>query len=200
MKGCFAVLALAAIAALTGCGDVPMTYSPSDPMAQIDPFYDDGVGGRDIQLVVLGEPFPGMAHDQFARVVEADLQNLQTMRQPTRPVLAPGSDAKPIYRLVYVFNPSNTLFGNAICRRGMKPEAAAGAAPASAPPSAGGGTVTAVAAFCVEYRSVSEISGQTVASDAGDVRFYALTRQMMSDVFRLDARRPSNTVVPRSSP
>jgi hypothetical protein len=184
--------ALAACAGLAACAAAgPTIYGESNPRTKIDAFYDDGAGDRDLKLVVFGDPFP-MPPDAFARTVEADLRGAPSMHQPTRPLLAPGESAKPIYRLVYVFNPASGMFGNAICRRGLKAEANEDFPPASTPSAAMPGQVVAVAAFCVEYRAVSEVSGQTAATGPDDVRVYQLTREMMSQLFRPDVHWDTN--------
>jgi len=175
---------VAACSVLAACA-ADSTYAPSDPLVQIDSFYDDGAADRDIQLVVIGDPFP-LPDQQFNRALEADLQNTPLARPPTRPVLAPGSSAKPIYRLVYAFNPSPDMFGNTLCRLGSKAESVNDwpARPPGGPSPTG--DVHATAAFCVEYRSLSEISGQTIASGPADPHFVQMARLMMGEVFRKD--------------
>jgi len=185
MKSFARATALAACVVLATCADAPTIYSPSDPRTKIDAFYDDGAGGRDLKLIVFGDPFP-VPKEAFAKTVEADLRGAPTARLPTNALLTPGPTAKPIYRLVYVFNPTTGLFGNAICRHGLKAEANEDFPPASTEVPAQQSEVLAVAAFCVEYRAVSEISGQTVATGPDDVRVSQMTREMMGQLFRRD--------------
>jgi len=193
----------AACVGLMSCAG-PSTYSASDPVVQIDGFYDDGASDRDLKLVVFGDPFPG-PQDQFARTVEADLRDAPVGKSPTRLLLSPGPSAKPIYRLVYVFSPSPDMIGNAICEHQLKPEANTDFPPAASGAPVPGGEVFATAAFCVEYRAVSEISGQTPADGPGDVRLYNLTRQMAAEVFRPDIHPHTgnplgNAAAPRAAP
>src|SRR5271167_4802271 len=122
MKSVIRFFSLMSCVGLAACAGTPTTYSPSDPRTKIDAFYDNGAGGRDLKLVVFGDPFP-VSKDVFARTVEADLHDVPSFRQPTNVLLTPGPSANPIYRLVYVFGPTSGLFGNAICRHGLKAEA-----------------------------------------------------------------------------
>jgi hypothetical protein len=192
MKPVVRLVTIAASIGLAACAaGGPMIYSESDPRTKIDAFYDDGAGDRDIKLIVFGDPF-AMPKDSFARTVEADLRDAPTMHQPTRALLTPGPTAKPIYRLVYVFNPTTGMFGNAICRRGLKAEANEDFPPASVDVPARQGEVVAVAAFCVEYRAVSEVSGRTSATGPDDARFFTLTRAMMGQLFRPDVHWDTN--------
>lgn len=173
---------IAAGALLTACADQGMVYDASDPVVHISSFYSDGAAGRDLTLVVDGNPF-SIPNENFARLVEADLKdNTIAERGPTQPLLTPGPSAKPLYRLVYVFEPRQGLYGDSICYANT---------PAQATPAAAAGPngkVTAVAAFCVGYRALSYITGETEVDGPGDVRFYRLTRLMEDAVFRPDVR------------
>jgi len=193
MKFSSVALAVAASIGLVACAGTETVYDESYRKTQIDGFYDDGAGGRDLKLIVFGNPF-AIPQDKFARVVEEDLRDAPlTSRQETHPLLTPGPTAKPIYRLVYVFNPTGGLFGNAICRHGLKAEANDDFPPAAMPtPTTPTSHIVATAAFCVEYRAVTEVSGQVDAASPGDVQFYRLTRQMMAEVFRPDVHWDQN--------
>jgi hypothetical protein len=167
-------------------------------MVLIDGYYADGVADRDIRLVVFGNPF-AMPQDVFARTVEGDLRDTPLDGAPTHPTLTPGPTAKPIYRLIYVFDPAPATFGNAICELGLQRQSNPDFAPPSAMVPPQPGHVKAVAAFCVEYRSVSEISGQVDATMPADVGFYRLVREMEGRVFRRDSPT-RNFPIPLNSP
>ena len=164
---------------LAACADGPSTYSWSDYKNKIDAFYSNGVGGRDLLLIVDGDPF-SVPDDAFAHKVEASLANAPISREPTRPLLSPNDTANTRYWVVYVFNPPTDLFGNDICQRGTSGARSKGFGPSRA------GVVEAVAAFCVEGRALTETAGHTSADGPDDPRFTKLTRLMVADLFRTD--------------
>ncbi len=180
MRNLCSLSILATICGLIGCAGTPMTYDPSYAGIKLDGYYSDGLGGRDVRLVVNGNPF-GQAGNAFAQQVEANLQDVQpTGREPTHPKLAPGPSAKTFYSLVWVFDPPPYLVDNAVCSSGPKVQTA----PAQ------GSTVVAVAAFCLEDRALSEIFGRTDASGPADERVKFLEERMMVALLRPDAREP----------
>ena len=199
MKSIVRLVSFASCVGLAACAGTPTTYSSSDPRTKIDAFYDNGAGGRDLTLVVYGDPFP-VPKDVFARKVEADLRDVPTFRQPTNVLLTPGPSANPIYRLVYIFGPMTGQFGNAICRHGLKAEANDDFPPASTMVPAQPGEVVATAAFCVEYRAVTEISGTTAATGPDDVRVAQMTRSMMAELFRRDVNWDTGAMHMRGVP
>ncbi len=165
-------------AMLAACTNQGMTYDASDPIVHIDGFYSDGVAGRDLMLVVDGNPF-NMPSGDFARLVEADIKdNAIAQRGEAHPTLTPGPTAKPLYRLVYVFEPGQGVYGDAICYSNA-PSQIAPATP---------GKVTAMAAFCVGYRAMSFVTGETAADGPSDARIYHLVRHMEDAVFRPDVK------------
>lgn len=167
-------------ALLAGCAGQAMVYDASDPIIHIDNFYTDGVSGRDLTLVVDGNPF-NVPDDSFARQVEADLGgNTIAQRGPAHPVLAPGPSAKTHYKLVYVFEPRDGLYGDSICYANDPAKAA--------PIKTGTGTVTAVAAFCQGYHALSYVTGRAEISGPDDARLVELTRLMEDAVFRPDVK------------
>ncbi len=174
-----AIIVTAACLAIVGCTSGPRTYSPSpgDLEIKIDGYYSDGAADRDLQLVVIGNPFPGIAYGAFQHAVEADLQAQAVAgRAATHPTLSPGPTGKPLYRLVYAFGQPNPIYGNVLCQ--IDPNR-----PWPVPPAP---TVTATAAFCVGGEAETFISGDTPAGGPDDPRFVQLARQMMDNVFRPD--------------
>ncbi|HEY1722486.1 MAG TPA: hypothetical protein VGG27_14685 [Magnetospirillaceae bacterium] len=177
----FGLLAVCAIA-LSGCASQERTFEPSDPRIKIDGYYNDGVGGRDVKLKVIGVAF-GAQPDAFRQALEADLQSESVLgRQPTHVVLTPGPSGKRYYRLAYAFNQPNAVYGNALCQ-------IAESDAVQAPPS---NIVNATAAFCVGGEAEAYISGQTEATGPDDPRFRQLVRQMMDQVFRPDVRQEAS--------
>ena len=166
------------LAALTGCSG-PIITQESSPFTKIDGFYDYGAGGRDLRLMVVGNPFP-MPDDVFGRVVEADLQ-VPLVRQPTHPTLTPDASAQPNYALILLFSPALALSGDDLCRGRFEHGAFGGNGEDSV-------NVRVLGAFCVSGRAVTEGVGQTQADRAGDQRFVVLMRQMMLTLFRPDIR------------
>jgi hypothetical protein len=182
--------AIAFCVGLAGCANTPSTFNPSDPHVKIDSFYSYGAGGRDLLLIVDGDPFP-VPDAVFAQKVESSLDSAPVPRQPTHPLLAPDDTANPRFWLIYVFNPPANLSGNDICQRGTSGATSKGFAPAQP------GKVEAVAAFCVEGRALTEITGRTQADGPDDPRFREMTRLMMAAVFRSDINWETGAPPPR---
>jgi len=174
----FGIAALG-LAACAVSGVVVQNTSLNDPLQRIDSYYGDGVGGRDLSLVVRGDPF-AIPNDAFARLVETDLQQSGTMRQPTHPTLAPGPTAKPWYSEVFVFGPSTYLHGNDVCAK----------APAVAASVPTPGSVEVIAGFCISGRELTEITGHATVAGPDDPRFQALLNQVQLALFRPDSVTP----------
>lgn len=173
--------------ALSGCQGPMLSQAGSDT-ARIDSFYDYGAAGRDLQLVVYGNPFsPGMSDDAFASLIEDKIDHVNVARQQTHPQLVPDDSVRSGYTLVFGFQPEATVDGDRLCH------AQFAAGPAG---SLGNGvelwgeeaglTMRAIAAFCVAGRAETEIVGQTQVVSPDDPRMNDLLNQMMQAVFRPD--------------
>lgn len=165
-----AVMALA----LAGCTGATRVYNvevtPSYTLAE----FGYGAGRRDLRTTVRGDPF-AMGEERFAAAVVDALQNHQPRPQPTHYTLAPGPDARPAYRAVFVFDgPPAT--GRAIC---MDPPALPRVA--SEPD-----RVRVLAAFCRHAGVLTRVTGAVDgAQGVDDPRFQALLNQLVAQLFPL---------------
>lgn len=173
--------------ALSACGSGTLLYDGGDPFQRIDSFYNYGAAGRDLRLIVAGNPF-GPADDAFKSAVEAAVQ-VPTMRAPTRPTLAPGASARANYALVFAFQPPPTLSAQTLCATiapGPGGAAAPGPEPVLAP--APGRRIEALGAFCLSGRALTQISGRVDTVSVTDQGFRDLMARMMNGLFRPDMR------------
>ena len=183
---CFFMVSL-----MTACAG-PTTFDQSNRQARIDSFFTYGAAGRDLRLVIVGNPFPDLAQKDFEREVESITRNVTLMRQQTRPSLEPGPSARDNYALVFAFQPRSSLSGASLCNH---------ATPSGAPsndesqklllpggPSFDADRVHAIAAFCLSGRALTSVSGQTTMASGDDPNFSALVAMMMRDLFRPDVR------------
>lgn len=166
------VLVFAAVCLAVGCAGPSVVQTSVDPYTQIASLYDYGAGGRDLRLVVQGDPF-GLPPGVVARAVEAAAE-VGTQRQPTHLALAPGPTARPNFSVVLAFSAALTVDGDALCRGGG--EQSAGTA----------GRLRVVGAFCVSVRARTEAVGEVNADGPADPRFVALIRQLLLALFRSD--------------
>lgn len=172
---------------LSACGSGTWLYDSGDPFMKLDSFYNYGAAGRDLRLIVAGNPF-GPADDAFRSAVEAAVQ-VPTMRAPTHPTLAPGASARANYALVLAFQPPPTLSAQTLCATiapGPAGAAAPGPAPVLAP--APGQRIEALGAFCLSGQALTQISGRVDAVFVTDQSFRDLMARMMNALFRPDMR------------
>ncbi len=114
-------------------------------------------GGRDLHVVVVGNPFGG---DQatFERAVTDTMQG-RSVRQETNFTTSPGPSARREYRVVMVFNPQGNILGDKACQGDPK----------SLPTAAGEGmAVVLVAAFCRSDQSLTQVRGDIGAATGPD--------------------------------
>jgi hypothetical protein len=163
---------------LTGCEAPRVVESWPSPDQPLSPIYDYGAGGRDLRLIVQGNPFP-MTDDAFARAVENEVQ-VPLTRQPTRPRLAPGPTARPNYAVVFVFQPSPTFDLYDACQMRGQPVAVLRPDTGQRP------SVKLVSAFCVSGRPYSGAYGWVNASAAEEPQFRAMMQDTMAALFRPD--------------
>lgn len=168
-------MGVAATMLLAGCGTPSVVEAWPNPQSNIASIYDYGAGGRDLRLIVRGNPLP-MPDDAFNRMIETDVQG-PLMRQPTHPTLTPGASAQPNYALIFDFSSSPRPTPDQICQY-----------PGNAPAGqvASGGDVHVVGAFCVSGRAYSGAMGRAGADGAAQVS--QLMPQMMMALFRPDLR------------
>lgn len=180
------------ISFMTACAG-PITFDQSIRQAQIDSFFTYGAAGRDLPLVVVGNPFPDLAQKDFEREVESIARNVTLLRQQTRPSLEPDSSARDNYALVFAFQPRTSLSGSSLCNHAT-PNGAPGDDESQRRLLSGGASpdadrvVNAVAAFCLSGRALTSVRGRTTMISDDDPNFSAMLAMMMRDLFRPDVR------------
>lgn len=170
LRGLPVLLTTLAIGACTG----PSVTYQSPRQQQIEGLYQYGAAGRDIPLVVTGNPFGAVPDAEVAAQVERGASRGSMLQPATRPRLHPDESIRPGYQLMVALQPALTVDGNDLCR------------------GTGAGTKTTTTeirvemAFCVSGRAYSFASGRTEATGPGDPRFDALISQLSLAVFRQD--------------
>jgi len=168
------------LVALAACGDQVVrvrgqtmsgSYNAGD--------FGYAAGGRDLRVVIVGNPFGG---DQaaFERAVTDAMQG-RNHGQETNFTTSPGPSARAEYRAVMVFNPSNNLVGGTVCQRD----------PTSLPTAAGEGTAVAlVAVFCLSEQSLTQVRGDIDAAvGPDDPNFAELVGQSTQALFPSKRRK-----------
>jgi hypothetical protein len=137
--------------------------------------------GRNFQVILVGNPFPNMDQNTFAR----DLLPVMQAAKP-RPALtftydAPVERPRPDYRLVLVFDSALDLGSDSVCRgvtrfRQGQP-----------------GLFYLYAVYCRNDQPMSETTAWTPATGPDDPRIQQLFRELFQVVFRdSPALRPLN--------
>lgn len=169
-----------AVMALAACGDQIVQVTGQ----RMTGSYNAGefgyaAGGRDLRVIVVGNPFGG---DQaaFQRAVTDAMQG-RNHGQQTNFTTNPGPSARADYRVVMVFNPPGNLIADKICQSD----------PASVPTTPGGGTaVTLVGVFCRADRSLTQVRGEVdAAAGIDDPVFAALVGQSTQALFPSKRRK-----------
>ncbi len=171
------------IAACASAGDSPVTFSRFG----FDPTYDTGVfglaaGGRDLRVVIVGNPFASDRAAFEAAVIDA-MQG-RNLGQETNFTTNPGPDANETYRVVMVFNPPVDLTGAQLC--------------ASDPPGVtqrpyGGGRLNLFAVFCWSDDVMTQLAASIAgAQGPGDPLFAELVGQTTRGLFPQRSRRRDN--------
>lgn len=132
-------------------GTVRLTQQEISPVYKASEFAYAGAG-RDLKVVVAGNPFGG-DQAEFNGAVTGYMQG-NHWGQPTNFTTAPGETARETYHVVMLFNPPKTFSGMKLCRE----------KPADLPTEARGAGVVLFAAFCRRNESLTEIKGYTEAA------------------------------------
>jgi hypothetical protein len=167
---------LAAAIAVAACaaGNVRLTQQDIAPSYSPGEFAYAGAG-RDMHVVVIGNPFGG-DHSAFERAVTDAMQG-QHWGPRTNFTTTPGADARTRYRVVLLFDPPRSLNSARLCRE------VASALPSE---SAGEGIVL-FAAFCRGKRLRTEIKGHiSSATGPDDPAFRELVGQVTNGLFPPD--------------
>lgn len=170
------ILLLAAALAAAGCAagnvrlsqqDTASTYSPGE--------FAWAAGGRDLWVVVVGNPFGGDAA-AFEAAVTAAMQG-RHWGPRTNFTTTPGAGARTRYRVVLLFDPPAALNAPRLCAD----------APSALPSEAAGDEVVLFAAFCHGKRLRSQVKGRIApAAGAADPAFRELVGQVTSGLFPPD--------------
>ena len=167
---------LAAVLATTACAagnvrltqqDVTPTYSPGE--------FAVVAAGRDLWVVVAGNPFGGDAAAFEAAVTDA-MQG-RHWGQQTNFTTTPGANANTRYRVVLLFGPPRALNGARLCRD----------APSALPSESEGEEIVLFAAFCHGKRLRTQIKGRiSSVAGPGDPDFRELVGQVTNGLFPPD--------------
>jgi hypothetical protein len=141
------------------------TYSPGE--------FAHAAAGRDLGVVVAGNPFGGGDQETFARQVTDAMQG-QHWGQPTNFTATPGPSARGIYRVVMLFGPPPSANVARLC----------GADLASLANQRQGEGIELMAAFCRDDTTRTGITGNiSGASGPDDPAFRALVGQVTNGLF-----------------
>jgi hypothetical protein len=165
-----AAFAVAACAA----GNVRLTQQDSSPSYSPGEFAYAGAG-RDLRVVVIGDPFGG-DRSTFERAVTDAMQG-QHWGQRTNFTTTPGSDARTRYRVVLLFNPPRALNSTRLCQE----------VAAALPSESADEGIILFAAFCRGKRLRTEIKGRiSSATGPDDPAFRELVGQVTNGLFPPD--------------
>lgn len=124
-------------------------------------------GGRDLRTVVQGNPFGG-DDPAFGRTVTALMQG-KYAGPPTHFTTTPGESSRPLYRVMMVFNPAESVPSADLCARDTLRTQPATAKPATAKP------IELQAAFCRGSSTATAVIGYVPgAASPDDPLFRAL--------------------------
>lgn len=166
MKGWILMLVSMAVA---GCGGglVVLTRQEASPAYTTGQFAY-AAAGRDLRVVIVGDPFGG---DQpaFERAVTDAMQG-QHWGQRTHFTVDPGESARDIYHVVMLFNPPANLPGEKLCRD----------EPATLSPKAyTEGRLGVYGAFCRSDKLLTRVRGTIKGAGGPDDRLF---RDMVGQV------------------
>jgi hypothetical protein len=158
-----ASLPLAARAATLGGSDYAIQYDYRDFYAAAD--------NKPFRVELLGNPFPGLAMDDFARRL---LPVMQANKPPPRLTFTydtPAEKQHPDYRLMLVFDPANDLGADPVCNgaRRFKPGVP--------------GRVQVFAVYCRNDQAMSQVTGWVNASAPEDPAVADLMKDLFNVVF-----------------
>ncbi len=162
------------IAACTAGEESPVAFS----RFALDSTYDTGVfglaaGGRDLRVVIVGNPFAG-DRAAFEQAVIDAMQG-RNLGQQTNFTTTPGPDANETYRVVLVFGAPADLTGTQVC---------ASDPPGVSPGPYGGGRLDLFAVFCRASEAVSQLAAVIQGADGpGDPLFVELVGQTTRGLF-----------------
>jgi len=159
-----AALPAAAMAAVIGGTDYATQYDYREFFAAAD--------GRNFQVILAGNPFPGVARAAVAQALLPAMQAAKPQPALTFTYADPPEQPHPYYRLVLTFNPAPDYGSNSVCA-GIPPRFAQGQP----------GVFYVFAVYCRNDQAMSETTAWTPASGPNDPRIGELFRQLFQVVF-----------------
>ena len=159
-------IGLAVVLLLVGCAGRPLVYNEQLSHAYRPTEYGYGAGRRDFTTVIQGDPFQ-LGEGEFQAQFVDLLNRHQPILQPTHFTTTPGPSARPIYRVVFLFNTKYVL-PNQMCRQ-----------PLDVPAAEPGKTVRVMAAFCRWQGALSTVTGEVEVASVDDPRFESMIGQMI---------------------
>ncbi|MDP1840388.1 MAG: hypothetical protein Q8N31_20430 [Reyranella sp.] len=172
LAGIVAVPTIACAATIGGVYYAPQ-YDYTDFWAASD--------NKTFQVVIEGNPFPGMAADEMAQRLLPVMQIAKPRPNLTFTYDKPAEMPRPHYRLVLVFDYPNDLRADAVCEGKMR----------TAPPAPGVFKLFAI--YCRNDMAMSQTTAWTPATGPDDPRVQQLFRELFMVVFTDSmAQRPQN--------
>lgn len=170
---------------LAACGQpVRLTQQEASPSYTAGEFAY-AAGGRELKVVVAGNPFGG-DRASFEQAVTDAMQG-RHWGPATVFTSAPGPSARPAYGVVMLFNPPSSLTGGRLCRD----------EPSALPVAPAGDRLVLFAAFCRSGGLLTEVKG-SIPAVAGpeDPLFAELVGQVTNGLFPPLRRREGDRRCP----
>jgi hypothetical protein len=128
--------------------------------------------GRQFQVVLAGNPFPGIDPAVVARALLPAMQSAKPRPALTFTYDKPSPPTRPDYRLVLVFDPANNLNSDPVCD---------GVSPRFRPGTPGRFYVYAI--YCRNDQAMSQTTAWTDATGPTDRRIERLFRELFPVIF-----------------
>lgn len=155
----------------SACGGVRLTQQEISPVYTSSDFAYAGAG-RDLRVVVAGNPFGGDSA-KFDSAVTGYMRG-NHWGQATNFTTTPGETARESYHVVMLFNPPKSFPGAKLCRE----------KPADLPTEARDSGVMLFGAFCRGNKSLTEIKGYVeTAGGTADPNFGDLVASVTQGLF-----------------
>ena len=151
--------------------------------AYYDPAYDYGeffaaTDGRNFQVIMAGEPFPGLPPAQVKRALLPIMQAAKPRPNLTFTYVPPPEPTSPNYRMVLVFDAANDLTGAAVCAGEIRHKPPVASRP-----------FNVFAIYCRNDQALTFTTAWTNAPGPDDPRVQALFGQLFLVLFDDQPRR-----------
>ena len=165
------LLVIAILFTTSACGGVRLTQQEISAVYTSNDFAY-AAAGRDLRVVVVGNPFGG-DRAEFDNAVTGYMQG-NHWGQATNFTTTPGETARESYYVVMLFNPPKSFPGAKLCRE----------KPADLPTEARDSGVMLFGAFCLSNKSLTEIKGYIeTAGGPADPNFGDLVASVTQGLF-----------------